>query len=73
MMAYSAEEVQDVTWRYCANHKEVLKRRKQCSESELLNALFELRSKAQKNLSEARKKYLTKRLLDELVEFLTEK
>ncbi|KAJ8925931.1 hypothetical protein NQ315_009783 [Exocentrus adspersus] len=73
VMAYSAEEVQDVTWRYCTKHKEVLKRRKQCTESELLQALCELRSKRQQNLTQARKNYLAKRLLNELVEFLTEK
>ncbi|XP_018571005.1 peptide-N(4)-(N-acetyl-beta-glucosaminyl)asparagine amidase [Anoplophora glabripennis] len=73
VIAYSAEEVQDVTWRYCTNHKEVLKRRKQCPETELLNALSGLTSKRQKDFSDSRKKYLAKRLLSELIEFLTEK
>ncbi|KAJ8977821.1 hypothetical protein NQ317_008063 [Molorchus minor] len=43
------DEIQDVTWRYTSNHKEVLKRRKNCSEEELISALFKLRSLRQKN------------------------
>ncbi|CAH1965978.1 unnamed protein product [Acanthoscelides obtectus] len=73
VIAYSAEEVQDVTWRYSSNHKEVLKRRKNCLEAELLDALLEIRDKKQKELSESRKEYLTKRMLMEVVEFLVEK
>lgn len=73
VMAYSAEEVQDVTWRYSSCHAEVRKRRNQCPENELVKALFEMREKSQKNLSEARRKYLTKRLLFELAEFLVER
>ncbi|CAH1965985.1 unnamed protein product [Acanthoscelides obtectus] len=72
VIAYSAEEVQDVTWRYSSNHKEVLKRRKNCLEAELLDALLEIRDKKQKELSESRKEYLTKRMLMEVVEFLVE-
>ncbi|VEN59222.1 unnamed protein product [Callosobruchus maculatus] len=73
VIAYSAEEVQDVTWRYSSNHKAVLSRRKNCLENQLLDALFTIRDKKQKALSEPRKKYLTKRTLMELVEFLIEK
>ncbi|XP_023022495.2 N-glycanase Pngl [Leptinotarsa decemlineata] len=73
VIAYSAEEVQDVTWRYSSDHKEVLKRRKKCSETELLEALLHIRNDRQKNLSQPRKNYLLRRTLMELVEFLTEK
>nr|CAI5816884.1 unnamed protein product [Callosobruchus analis] len=73
VMAYSAEEVQDVTWRYSSNHKAVLSRRKNCLETELLDALLFIRENKQTALSEPRKKYLTKRMLMELVEFLVEK
>lgn len=73
VIAYSGEEIQDVTWRYTSNHKEVLTRRTKCTEGDLMKALLELRSERQKNLSESRKKYLVKRLLDELCELLVEK
>ncbi|KAJ8941940.1 hypothetical protein NQ318_013273 [Aromia moschata] len=73
VIAYSCDEVQDVTWRYSSNHGAVLKRRNNISESELLDALFKLRTRRQQNFSEAKRRYLTKRMLSELVEFLTEK
>nr|CAH7728170.1 unnamed protein product [Callosobruchus chinensis] len=73
VIAYSSEEVQDVTWRYSSNHKAVLSRRKNCLENELIDALFTIRDKKQTRLPETRKKYLTKRMLMELVEFLVEK
>lgn len=73
VMAYSGEEVQDVTWRYTSHHKDILKNRNKCTEQELIEALFKLREIRQKDFSEARKKFLNKRLLDELVEFMTER
>ncbi|KAG5876480.1 hypothetical protein JTB14_028954 [Gonioctena quinquepunctata] len=73
IMAYSIEDIQDVTWRYSSDHKAVLKRRNNCSETELLNAILKIRSGLQKNLSGPRKNYLTNRTFMELVEFLTEK
>ncbi|CAG9861841.1 unnamed protein product [Phyllotreta striolata] len=73
VVAYSGEDIQDVTWRYTGKHKEVLKRRTACSEKEFLDALLHIRNKLQKNLSASRRKYLMRRNLMELVEFLTEK
>lgn len=70
-MAYSRDEVQDVTWRYSCRHQEVWSRRTECSESELLVTIMQLRQERQQDMSEARKLYLTKRLVAELVEFLT--
>jgi len=71
VMAYSREEVQDVTWRYSCRHRDVLSRRNQCTEMEFLSTVMQLRQERQQDLSDARKLYLTKRLLAELVEFLT--
>lgn len=71
VMAYSRDEVQDVTWRYSCRHQEVLSRRTKCSESELLGTIMQLRQERQQDMSDARKLYLNKRLLAELVEFLT--
>lgn len=73
MIAYSNEEVQDVTWRYTSDFKQALKRRTMCEESALINVLLDLRTRRQQRLSEARRKYLTKRTVMELLEFLIEK
>lgn len=73
IIAYSAEDVQDVTWRYSARHSQVLKRRNKCTENELIEALMKLREERQKTVTEARRKYLLKRLLEELVELMQEK
>lgn len=73
VIAYSLEEVQDVTWRYSSQHKEVLKRRTFCDEGELIKALMELRKNRQMSFSVARRDYLTKRLALELADMLIER
>ncbi|XP_066262636.1 peptide-N(4)-(N-acetyl-beta-glucosaminyl)asparagine amidase [Euwallacea similis] len=73
VIAYSNEEVQDVTWRYTSNFKETLKRRTACKEDEIIRVLEDLRQRRQVKFSETRRKYLTRRNLMELVQFLTEK
>lgn len=72
-MAYSGEEVQDVTWRYTSKHKEVLSRRHNCTEEELVDVMVELRKERQTKLSVTRRKYVSKRLLEELCELMVEK
>lgn len=54
IMAYTHDNVQDVTWRYSANHKEILKRRQYCTEEQLLETIMTLRKRLQQNLSSAR-------------------
>ncbi|XP_023705838.1 peptide-N(4)-(N-acetyl-beta-glucosaminyl)asparagine amidase isoform X2 [Cryptotermes secundus] len=71
VMAYSRDEVQDVTWRYSCRHQKVLSRRTECTESDLLATIMQLRQERQQDMSDARKLYLNKRLVAELVEFLT--
>lgn len=73
VMAYSAEEIQDVTWRYSSDHKLILTRRKNCTENQLLDAIISLRTERQKDFPLSRNNYLTKRLLIELVELMVEK
>ncbi|CAG9766301.1 unnamed protein product [Ceutorhynchus assimilis] len=73
VLAYSDEDIQDVTWRYSSNHKEVLKRRTRCDELKLINVIIELRKRRQATLSESKRSYLQQRLVLELVEFLMEK
>nr|XP_022907320.1 peptide-N(4)-(N-acetyl-beta-glucosaminyl)asparagine amidase-like [Onthophagus taurus] len=73
IIAYSGEDLQDVTWRYSSRHKEVLSRRKKCTEIELVSAICSLRNERQKGLSETRREYLNKRVLCELIEMMVEK
>lgn len=70
IIAYSNEEVQDVTWRYTEQSNDVLKRRTLCPESELLNTVLSLSERRQINLSLSRQKYLVQRRLKECIEML---
>lgn len=70
VIAFSRDDVQDVTWRYSNKHKELLTRRKLCREDELISALIGLRKKRQADSSKARMKFLTLRTLGELAELM---
>lgn len=70
VIAYSNEEVQDVTWRYTENNSDVLKRRTLCTENELLDTILKLSKQKQCNLSIMRHKYLAERRLKECIELL---
>lgn len=70
VLAFSRDDVQDVTWRYSNKHKELLARRTLCSEDDLISSLMQLRNKRQSTVSKARKKFLTLRTLSELSELL---
>ncbi|KAJ8717685.1 hypothetical protein PYW07_005615 [Mythimna separata] len=73
VIAVSRDDVQDVTWRYTTDHKEVLARRTECSEQELIACLLTLREHRQRQVSEARRRYLAKRTLQELASLMLEK
>ncbi|XP_048483549.1 peptide-N(4)-(N-acetyl-beta-glucosaminyl)asparagine amidase [Plutella xylostella] len=73
VLAFSCDDLQDVTWRYTTNHKEVLRRRNRCTEQQLMAAIFKLREERQQQLSPARRKYLAKRAVKELVELMVER
>ena len=70
VLAFSVDDLQDVTWRYSNKHSDVLKRRTMCTEKELVKTICELRKKRQALSSAARKKFLAKRTLFELVELM---
>lgn len=70
VLAYSNEEVQDVTWRYTENSNNVLRRRTLCSEIELLNTILSLSDQRTNHLTLLRRKYLAKRRLNECIELL---
>jgi peptide-N4-(N-acetyl-beta-glucosaminyl)asparagine amidase len=42
VLAFSKDEVQDVTWRYTARFSDVLTRRKECSEGALLKWILDI-------------------------------
>uniref|UniRef100_A0A3B3CP77 Peptide-N(4)-(N-acetyl-beta-glucosaminyl)asparagine amidase n=1 Tax=Oryzias melastigma TaxID=30732 RepID=A0A3B3CP77_ORYME len=73
ILAFSKDQVVDVTWRYSCKHTEVLSRRTRVQEAWLLHAIDGLNASRQQPLSSDRKKELTQRLLVELVEFISPK
>lgn len=70
VIAYSNEEVQDVTWRYTENSRDVMKRRTFCSENDLLETILGLSNDRQISLLTSRRKHLAERRLKECVELL---
>uniref|UniRef100_A0A4W5PPQ6 Peptide-N(4)-(N-acetyl-beta-glucosaminyl)asparagine amidase n=1 Tax=Hucho hucho TaxID=62062 RepID=A0A4W5PPQ6_9TELE len=73
VLAFSKDQVVDVTWRYSCKHPEVLSRRNKVQEPWLLYTINGLNAVRQQSLSSERKKELLERLLVELVEFISPK
>ncbi|XP_041823223.1 peptide-N(4)-(N-acetyl-beta-glucosaminyl)asparagine amidase isoform X2 [Melanotaenia boesemani] len=73
VLAFSKDQVVDVTWRYSCKHPEVLTRRTRVQEAWLLHTINGLNTSRQHVLSPDRKRELTERLLVELVEFISPK
>ena len=73
VIGFSKDDVQDVTWRYSANHTELMKRRNECREKWLVSTVENLVRKRWQMLSETRRNTLTQRKLTELVELITPK
>uniref|UniRef100_A0A3Q2PTR9 Peptide-N(4)-(N-acetyl-beta-glucosaminyl)asparagine amidase n=1 Tax=Fundulus heteroclitus TaxID=8078 RepID=A0A3Q2PTR9_FUNHE len=73
VLAFSKDQVVDVTWRYSCKHPEVLSRRTRVKEAWLLHTINGLNAARQQSLSPDRKRELTERLLVELVEFISPK
>ncbi|KAK7124588.1 hypothetical protein R3I94_018836 [Phoxinus phoxinus] len=73
ILAFSKDQVVDVTWRYSCKHPEVLSRRTQVQETWLLHTINKLNAARQQSIGEERKKQLLQRLLVELVEFISPK
>lgn len=72
IIAYSKDEVQDVTWRYTRDLEAVMKRRKTCTEQSLRQFLRSLNDQRQNspNYSHTRREYVIKRNLLELADML---
>ncbi|CAL1584229.1 unnamed protein product [Knipowitschia caucasica] len=73
ILAFSKDQVVDVTWRYSCKHQEVLSRRNKVQEAWLLHTINSLNNTRQQSLSPERRKELTDRLLVDLVEFISPK
>ncbi|OWF52816.1 peptide-N(4)-(N-acetyl-beta-glucosaminyl)asparagine amidase-like [Mizuhopecten yessoensis] len=73
VIAFSKDEVQDVSWRYSANFKEMMSRRKEVRENWLGQVCFRLWNEKNKVVSEERRKEMSNRCIVELVEFITQK
>lgn len=73
VIAYSNEDIQDVTWSYTNNHAEIKRTRNNCTETEILKTVLLLREKRQKDLSAARRRFLTKRTLREVIQSMVER
>ncbi|XP_074939356.1 peptide-N(4)-(N-acetyl-beta-glucosaminyl)asparagine amidase isoform X2 [Phalacrocorax aristotelis] len=73
IIAFSKDEVVDVTWRYSCKHEEVLSRRTALSEATLRETINALNKRRQQSLSENRKRELLERTIVELVEFISPK
>ncbi|XP_066530693.1 peptide-N(4)-(N-acetyl-beta-glucosaminyl)asparagine amidase isoform X2 [Hoplias malabaricus] len=73
ILAFSKDQVVDVTWRYSCKHQEVLSRRTKVKETWLLQTINKFNAERQESLSAERKRELLERLLVELVEFISPK
>lgn len=61
IIAFSCEEIVDVTWRYSTKHNEVLSRRNECDELWLVKLLNRMNNQRQQSLSTERRKELESR------------
>ncbi|PNJ75013.1 NGLY1 isoform 3 [Pongo abelii] len=73
VIAFSKDEVVDVTWRYSCKHEEVIARRTKVKEALLRETINGLNKQRQLFLSENRRKELLQRIIVELVEFISPK
>lgn len=71
VFAFAIDHIQDVTWRYHYNHREVLKRRTAVREAVLRNFINKMNVRLAKTLTEGRRAELRSQMLRELVELLT--
>ena len=73
MIAISKDEVQDVTWRYSADHAILKTRRTLVREQWLTAMLLKLTNRCQETYGESNKRSLTERRLRELVDLMSPK
>lgn len=71
IIAFSRDEVQDVTWRYTSNFASALQRRNSCSEDDLIMRIASVNDSLRSSFSQPRLKYLRNRHVRELTDFLS--
>lgn len=69
VIAFSKDEIVDVTWRYTANINEVVRRRTKCREAWLVSNLLDFNKRRQATFPEAKRRFLEQRLVTEVAEF----
>ncbi|XP_039499821.1 peptide-N(4)-(N-acetyl-beta-glucosaminyl)asparagine amidase isoform X2 [Drosophila santomea] len=67
ILAYSRDDIQDVTWRYTNDHQKILHLRKLCGENEMVLTLEAIRSKRRRNCTADRKFFLSQRNMYEVI------
>uniref|UniRef100_A0A6P4FMM2 Peptide-N(4)-(N-acetyl-beta-glucosaminyl)asparagine amidase n=1 Tax=Drosophila rhopaloa TaxID=1041015 RepID=A0A6P4FMM2_DRORH len=67
VLAYSRDDIQDVTWRYTNDHQKILQLRKLCSEKELVQTLEAIRTKRRRNCTAERRLFLGQRNMYEVI------
>ncbi|XP_042330923.1 peptide-N(4)-(N-acetyl-beta-glucosaminyl)asparagine amidase isoform X2 [Sceloporus undulatus] len=73
IIAFSKDEVVDVTWRYSCKHEELCSRRTQVNEALLQETINNLNKVRQQSLTKRRQGELLERIIVELVEFISPK
>lgn len=73
VIAFSVDDVEDVTWRYTTNFEEVRKRRTECREDWLVRTLYNLDKQKWSMMTDVKRNIRLKRKIVELVEFMTPK
>ena len=73
VIAFAADDIQDVTWRYTTQSEQVLARRNDCRESWLVKQIVRSRNELHAALTDSRKAVLQRRLVAEIVEMLSTK
>ena len=73
IIAFSVDDIEDVTWRYVSDFTATLGRRTECREDWLVQVLFNLDKKKWSVMPELKRKVQLRRKLADLVEFLTPK
>ncbi|XP_054847912.1 LOW QUALITY PROTEIN: peptide-N(4)-(N-acetyl-beta-glucosaminyl)asparagine amidase [Eublepharis macularius] len=73
IIAFSKDEVVDVTWRYSCKHEELLSRRTQSKKRCYVKTINNLNKTRQQSLTEGRRRELLERIIVELVEFISPK
>ncbi|XP_068205912.1 peptide-N(4)-(N-acetyl-beta-glucosaminyl)asparagine amidase [Palaemon carinicauda] len=73
ILAFSKDEIVDVTWRYTSDTKEVLKKRRECREAWLVSTILEINKQRQAAFPDAKRRFLEHRLVNEVAEFFKPK